>query len=53
MQPHLFSKRQLGKRALKLGEEEINAALGDETKRYVGSQVFQKQKMSWRILDPV
>jgi hypothetical protein len=33
MQPHSFSRRQLAAIAMKLDEEETNAALGDKKKR--------------------
>jgi hypothetical protein len=44
MQPHSFSKRQLAATALML-DEENNAALSDKKEAYVGSEVFQKQKI--------
>jgi hypothetical protein len=54
MQPHPFSKRQLAAKALLLDEEEKkNTSLSDKKKRMWGSQVFQKQKIRRRILDPV
>jgi hypothetical protein len=52
MQPHSFSKRQLAAMALMLDEEEKNSSL-NEKEAYVGSQVFQKQKIRRRIRDPV
>jgi len=45
MQPHAFSRRELAAIALMLDEEVKNAALSDKKEAYVGSQVFQKQKI--------
>jgi hypothetical protein len=53
MQPHSFSKGQLAAIALMFDEEEKNAALSDKKTRMWGSQVFQKQEIRRRILDPV
>jgi hypothetical protein len=53
MQPHSFSKRRLSAIALMLGEEERNSALSDKNEVYVGSQVFQKQKIRRGIRDSV
>jgi hypothetical protein len=45
MQPHSFSERHLPATAVMLDEEEKNAALSDKKKQYVGSRVFQRQKI--------
>jgi hypothetical protein len=51
MQPLPFSKSQLTAIALMLDKEEKNAALSDKKNAYVGSKVFQKQKIIRRIPD--
>jgi hypothetical protein len=45
MQPHSFYKRQLVAIALMLDEEEKNASVNDKKEAYMGSQVFEKQKI--------
>jgi hypothetical protein len=52
MQPNSFSKRHLTAITLMLDEEEKNAAESEKRNR-MWVQVFQKQKIKKRIVDPV